>query len=223
MSEFLVWLSAVDSFMYPCLVVMIWFLVSFFKMNSDDRWVAVTVILYGINDIVTSLMAFYKMHNLWFYNLMLFPQFIMVITLLIKNLYSRKLQLVLLTGGALLILFHTINLLFLQGIHDFNNFTYIPAAAWMAVCAFFYLREQMEISEESPFDKLLTWFAFAMLIDQVGSIPILSVLGWTDYIQTQHAAKLWDVVELLYTFWYLLILLGLVWTRSSLRSALRLR
>src|SRR5689334_5568870 len=106
MSDLIQWLKVVDSFIYPCLLVQFWLLISFFKMENSDRWVALTVMVYGVNDIVSSLMAYHKMHNLWFYNLMLFPQFILVIAVLTKNLRNKKIQLTLIAGGALLLLFH---------------------------------------------------------------------------------------------------------------------
>jgi len=223
MSGALSWFLSIEIFMYLCLVVIAWLLVSIWNQDNDGKWVSATVMIYGINDLTSSVMAFNEINNLWLYNLMLFPQFIMVLVILIRKIQNVRIRWVLISGGVILILFHAGNILFLQGLHDFNNFSYIPATTWMATCSFFYLREQMEKIDEAPFDKLLTWFALATLIDIAGSMPILSLLGWTDYIQTSQASKLWVVVQMLYTFWYLLILIGLIWTRTSLRSALRFR
>ena len=223
MSSVYVWFSTVDIFMYVSMVIMLWLLVSIWSQDPDDKWVSATIMIYGINDLTSSVMAFNEFNNLWLYNLVLFPQFIMVMTILIRKIQNTKIRWLLISVGVILILFHVGNILFLQGLHDFNNFSYIPANTWMAASSFFYLREQMEKIDEAPFDKLLTWFALATLIDIAGSMPILSLLGWTDYIHSSQAARLWEVVQLLYTFWYLFILFGLIWTRTSLRSVLRFR
>ena len=90
----------------------------------------------------------------------------------------------------------------------------------MAACAFFYLREQMELVDKQPFRNLVFWFALATLIDNAGTLPVMAVLGWTDYINTANAGHLWKLVTWLYALWYLIILTGLLWTKTSLRSVL---
>jgi hypothetical protein len=121
-------------------------------------------------------------------------------------------------GCILIMVAHAMNLSFYQGMEHFANFTYIPASTWMAAYAFFFLRDKMITAEETPFNGLVDWFAIATLIDHAGAIPILSLLGWTNYINSEYSNHLFDLVTLLYMFWYLLILSGLLWTRTSLRS-----
>ena len=108
---------------------------------------------------------------------------------------------------------HTINLTGYQGLHVFDSFSYIPAMAWMATCAYWYLREQFNNIDEPPFKNFLSWFALAILIDNAGAIPILSVLGWSAYVRTAEALQLLEVVSFLYVLWYAIILTGLLWTR----------
>jgi hypothetical protein len=193
------------------------------KLSGTDLFVAVTVWLYAVVEITGAIMSYKDINNLWFYNTMLFPQFLLVSATLNREMKGVRLRQVYNTGGLLLMIAHLVNLLLYQGVHDFANFTFIPACAWMAGGCFFFLREQMELSDDSPFNRLIAWFALATLIDNAGSMPILSILGWTTYIETDYAGHLWDVVVWLFAGWFLLILFGLLWTKTSLRSALSSR
>ena len=221
--KLLLWLASNQIFIYPFLAILIGVLVSIRTLNSEEKWIALTVFIYAITEIISSMLAFHHHNNLWFYNLMLFPQFILVMILLVHNMANKTIRRILFIGGACLLLFHLTNILFLQGIYSFNNFTYIPAAVWMATASNFYLRGQMEQIETAPFEKWLTWFALATLIDNAGSAPILSLLGWSDYLNSPQAMKLLEVTSYLYSFWYFIILIGFIWTRNSLRSGLRFR
>ncbi len=221
MKEVLQWFLSAETFIYPCLVVFAWLVFVFVRLNANDQWAAVTIIFYCITDLTGSVMAHNSVNNLWFYNLMLFPQFLLITVTLTMNLENRLLRWILLFGFVAIILLHTLNLYFYQGLYEFDSFSYIPAMAWMAVCAFFCLRDQVHDIEFSPFSKFLSWFALAVLIDNAGSMPILSILGWSAYIHTEQAARLMEVVTVLYVLWYMIILSGLIWTRILRRSVSR--
>ena len=140
--------------------------------------------------------------------------------LLVHRLLTSRSQVILPAALVyLLTLMHIVNLLFFQGFHVLANFTYIPAYGWMAVLAFYFLKEQLEDVNMVPFNSLITWFAVATLIDIAGSLPILSVLGWSGFISQEIAFHLYDLVTWLYAFWFFIILTGLLWTKTTLRSA----
>lgn len=221
MDSLLAWFLNADIFIYPCLVVMLLLPFLFVKLQRVERLAAIAIMIYCVTDIVASVLASNKIGNLWFYNLMLFPQFIFVSLVCCIKITGKMLRMILYSGVAFILMLHVINLFWYQGFYKFDSFSYIPAMAWMAACAYFFLREQFNNINIKPFNDFLSWFALATLIDNAGSMPILSVLGWTEYIQTSQAAKLIDVITLLYTLWYLIILTGIIWTRIFPRLASR--
>src|SRR5688572_593298 len=99
MSGVLDWFLYVDVFIYLCMIIMVWLLISAPNQDRDDRWLSATIILYGINDVITSVMAYNDMNNLWLYNLVLFPQFILVLTILIRKIRNATISTVLTGGG----------------------------------------------------------------------------------------------------------------------------
>lgn len=220
MDFLLTWLKHTGVSVYASAITLVIFLIMFRRLNAGERWVGLVIIIYSFTEIVANFMAVQKIPNLWWYNIMLIPQFMVVITALHNQMNSRKLKRIFSTGCLLISIFHLTNIMLYQGVHNFANFTYVPACGWMAACAFFYLREQMELVEMQPFRNLVFWFAFATLIDNAGTMPVMAVLGWTDYINTTNAGHLWKLVTWLYAFWYLIILTGLLWTKTSLRSVL---
>lgn len=220
MNSFLSWLQHAKVAVYVAMTAAFIFVIFFKRLNGNERWVAAVILLYTSVDLVASVMSFLQLPNHWLYNVMLIPQFILVSVTLHCNMNGSKFKQVFRTGVLLLLILHVVNIMLFQGFSHFANFTYIPACAWMATGCFFYLREQMEQVDKSPFDFLVTWFALATLIDNAGTLPILSVLGWTNYIESSYALHLWDFAKWLYACWYMIIIFGLLWTKTSLRSVL---
>ncbi len=218
MNSFLAWIGYAGLEIYTASIVVPAFIILFGRLDANDRLVAFIIFLYSTTDIVASVMSFHKIPNLRLYNLVLIPQFIAISILINRNLLSSKLKQVFGTGGVLLMIIHVVNISLYQENEVLANFTYIPACAWLAVFSFLYLHEQMEQVNRIPFDNLVSWFALATLIDNTGTIPILSMLGWSDYIHSSYASHLYEIVIYLYGLWYLIILTGLLWTRTSLRS-----
>jgi len=186
--------------------------------SREDFLVAVLLLLYVAVDVAASVLAYLNMNNIWLYNITLFPEFIFTMLLLTRSMSFVGIKKWLNTGMIIISLLHVVNVQWGQGLHAFASFTYLPATALLAVAAYFYLKERLEETDSIPFTNWITWFAMALLIDHVGSLPILTVLGWSDFITQPFANKLYAIVTWLYAFWYLIIFTGLLWTRTSIRS-----
>jgi hypothetical protein len=200
------------------LVMLTGMLVLYRRMTAEDRRVAVVMTTFIAVDIGASLLAYHGHNNYWFYNIALLPQFFSTTVVLVHPLGNRRIRNVLYSGILILPLLHISNLLWGQSLYYFARYTYVPSAVWMAVCAYFFLRERLDREEDTPFNHWIVWFAMGVLIDHAGSIPIISVLGWTTFLEQPFAEKLYTTVTWIYAAWYFMIFTGLLWTKTSLRS-----
>lgn len=217
MDKFFLWQFAKDLLMavtFLSVFMFIWFFNRFSKM---ERLVAVIIFLYAGADFTASIMAAYKIHNLWFYSIVLIPQLLLVTYALTYKLADHRKRKFLFLVSILIAISHCVNIIFFQGMETLNTYTYIPGNTWISVCAFLYLKEQIEKLEINPFEHLFTWFALATMIDHVGSIPILLTLSWPVFNEITSAGLV-VFNQGLYMFWYLIISFGLIWTKTSLRS-----
>src|SRR4030095_11252986 len=212
------WESILNISIYAGLVALIVFLGFYWKLDQGERRVAHAVFLFAGCDIVATVLIFVGKQNLWLYNWVLVPQIILVTFMMVHGMQGKVIKNVLIGGSIILTLLHILNMLAFQGYVNLAYYTYIPCSVWMAVCSFYYLREQLEDVSLVPFNFLLTWFALATLIDNAGSMPILSVLGWSNFISQPIAYHLYAFVTWLYAFWFLIILTGLLWTKTPLKS-----
>jgi hypothetical protein len=187
-------------------------------MNSKEKFIAFTIILYSVVEITAYIMAQFQIYNQWLYSLSLLPQLVLVVGILTHNLQNKLLKKTLVAVGILILISHVINMIAGQGYGVLCTYTYIPACVLMALCAFCYLREQFEHAVNSPFESLPTWFALALLIDNAGTIPILATLSWPELYTTRSLMFLWNIVKYLYISWFLINITGLLWTKTSLKS-----
>ncbi len=219
MDAFQHWISILNVSIYAGLLAVVSFLAFYQKLDKNEKWITGVVLLYTGCDLVATWLIFQGKQNLWLYNWALLPQLLVVTFVMVESMKSVTARRIFFGGTLMLASLHFLNLLFFQGYEILANFTYIPAYGWMAVIAFYYLKEQLEDVTVIPFNCMITWFALATLIDNAGSLPILSVLGWSNFITMPVAYHLFDIVTWLYAFWFFILLTGLLWTKTSLRSA----
>jgi hypothetical protein len=211
------WLVKVD------ILTLFMFTLLFSRLTGQERLVGIILLFYALSDIIAAMIGMHGFNNLWFYNLMLIPQFILVVYCLTKEFSNVQLKINLRWICVLILILHVLDIFFIQGFHELCDTTYILAGAFMAVTAYFYLQEQFEYSETPPFLKFITWFAFATLIDYAGTMPIAASLSWPGLYSESTTYFLLDFNQGVYISWFLINITGLLWTKTTLRSVLRLR
>ena len=220
MEPFLLWLMNAELSVYLAIVVFLTTLVLYRRFDIHERKIGMLLVLFFTIDIVGSLMAFMNFPNLIFYNLMLFPQVLMMRIVLVNHISDPKFRRYLNITCYSIVLLHTINLLFIQDPSGLATFTFIPGYAWIAAASFFSLKSQLENIDIVPFHYLITWFSLATLIDFACSIPILSVLGWSNFLSQPYVNHLYDFNAWLYMLWYAIILTGILCTKTMFKSVL---
>lgn len=210
-------INSLDILVVVALVSMFIFMAFYRRMETKNRWVTIVIMVYTLGELVALVMAGKKIHNQWFYGLMLVPQLILVTSTLKNGMMNRTTKMVMMGGSIVLSLAHLINMRWFEGADSMCLVTYIPAVTWLAVCSFLYLREQINNHDAIPFNSLLSWFALATLIDNAATMPILTSLSWPSFANSKFAYDLFDIVQMFYIGWFLLNVTGLLWTQTSLK------
>lgn len=219
MKQTLMKLLQLEVSIYVAFLALIIFIIFYEKIPAKEKAAALVIFTYSLTEISAGYLMFNKQHNIWLYNIMLIPQIISISYALLSNMKPGMTVKILFSGVMLLIFAHIVNIIYFQGVNQFANFTFIPSYTWLAVIAYYFLREVLEVIEKKPFDSLITWLAIATLIDNAASMPILTVIGWSEFITNNELLKLISIITWMYAFWYLIIIFGLLWTRTSLKSA----
>jgi len=216
-----IWTSLVESLdllVVIGLLSMFTFIGFYRKLNNKNRWIVGVIGIYALVDFVAAVMATHAVYNQWLYSVMLIPQLLLVTYTLVNGMKNIKSKRVMMGVSILISLAHIVNMFFFQGYDSLCSLTYIPAVTWMSVCSFIYLREQINDHDSIPFNSLLSWFALATLIDHAATMPILTSLSWPSFANSKFAYDLWNIVQLFYISWFLINVIGLLWTQTTLRS-----
>ena len=105
--DFLInWMQHTGVSVYAGALALVMFLILFRRLNAGERWVGLVIIIYSCTEIVANFMAVQKIPNLWWYNIMLIPQFMVVIAALHNQMISKKLKRIFSTGCLMLSIFH---------------------------------------------------------------------------------------------------------------------
>lgn len=192
----------------------------FRRLNNIERQLSFIVIIYGLHSIISSHMAFSKIETSWTFNLICMPLTWMIIKIFTDNLSDKKHVKLIRTFTIICILIHVINICVFQGIRYIATYSYLILQAINAVIAFYYLKNQMDNTDEHPSLNLLNWFAAATLIDHITSIPISATLsqdmiGFTD---KKYTTFLFSIMSFVYGCWYLIISAGIIWNKTALSS-----
>lgn len=220
MEPFLLWLKNAELSVYLAIIVLTTSFVLYPRFDHQERNITKLLFLFFSIDIIASVVAFLNYQNLIFYNIMLFPQLLMMRLVLVNHLSSSKFKRYLNITCYTIMFLHAINLALFQDPFELATFTFIPGYVWIAAASFFSLKSQLENIDIVPFHYLITWFSLATLIDFSCSIPILSVLGWTNFLSQPYLNHLYDFNAWLYMLWYTIILTGILCTKTMLKSVL---
>jgi hypothetical protein len=199
------------------------FAILFNRLNGIERLMGITVCFYAISDIVAFIVGKIGYSNMYFYNVLLIPQVILVVICLIYHLKNAKVKNILRLTTFIVLILHVLNIYFGQGKLKFCTMTYLPACAFMAATAYICLRDNFENTDYAPFSFYTSWFAIATLIDNAGAMPVNASLSWPGLYSHNSVYFLLDFVQALYISWFIINITGLLWTKTTLRSVLRLR
>jgi len=154
--------------------------------------------------------------NQWFYNLSM-PIIIILYAILYYTIFDdRNAKRLSIYGTALFLILHFADLIWLQGTSVTDTYSIVAGQVFIGLLAFFYLRQVVETSDESPFRNFLFWFSISVLISNLVTTPVTSLMSWLPFRTPDTYIILYNIIGLYfgYYFCYLIIIIGLIWTRK---------
>ena len=191
------------------LITSLCFIFYWHELKGNDKMVGLLVFCYFSFDAYATYLAIQHTHNQWLYNVAINIEVPLQIYIYWRISFA---SLKILITGLFVFVINMINLFFGQGLYVLNTFSYIPSLMVISLFSFMYLKTNFERIEENPFNNFLFWFSAATLFDSIVSIPTISLLSWFAFIYKDIAYKLIYLNKLVYSLWFLIIIIGLVWT-----------
>ena len=209
----------------PLLFISLFFalivLIRYWKvLNKQSKQVGGIVLLYAIMFLVTSQLSLFAVYSSWIYNVMYIPISYCIWKLFSQEVGFENLKRQILLIFSIITFLHVCNLIFFQGIVYIATATMMLFQLFNAVLAFLYLKFRLENYDEPVHLNIINWFAFAVIIDNIVSIPTTALWSKEMYelIGHEQFALLNNIQSFLYACWYLIIAFGILWNTTSLSS-----
>ena len=189
-------------------------------LTGKNRIVAWIVLVYMLTSIVSAQIGMFGLYSTWIYNLiyMVFAYMIWLVFEIKSN--EKKISKRLFKLLALIVILHLVNIIFFQGIIYLATATVILIQLFNTVTAYFYLKYRLENFDEPVLSHILNWFAFAVIIDNVVSIPTTAVYSkeMFEILGQEQFTILNEVQSFFYAGWFVIIGIGILWNTTSLSS-----
>jgi hypothetical protein len=138
------------------------------------------ILFYALLDTIGSVMAaFYKMNNLFYYNIVYDIQFFVLSYFLYHQLHSSLIKKLILGFFLVYPLFVLINTIWLQGFFTWQTYSFIPGGSFIILLSVAYLW-QLYISDEtqSIFRDPVFWFCLAWILYFGITVPYFGMLNY---------------------------------------------
>ena len=144
------------------------------------RVLALFILFYVLLDTAGSIMAaFYKMNNLFYYNIVYDIQVIIISYFFYHQLFNPFIKKVILRFLFIFLLFALINTILLQGFFTWQTYSYVLGGSFIILLSVAYLW-QLYISEEtrSIFHDPVFWFSLAWILYFGITVPFFGMLNY---------------------------------------------
>ncbi len=210
-----------DPFLFGCgFLSLIVIIMKWHALDRKSRTMGKIVITYYTTFIICGQLGLYNIYSSWIYNLMYMPlSYFMWKLFRAEDIKPGTLKIQKVAFWSICAL-HIINVLFFQGIIYIATITMMLFQVFNAVLAFFYLKYRLENYDEPVHKHILNWFAFAVIIDNIVSIPTAALLSkeMFELIGPVQFKLLNQIQSFLYSCWYLITAAGILWNTTSLNS-----
>ena len=192
------------------------FLISFKNKITKQElsWMILPALFY-LNDLVAGIFEELNVNggnNHWYYNLANFFAYLYYLYLfyhLVERIKTKQLI------KILCLIYGCIHLwyIFIYGsIFYLDVYGFIFGMTIVAIIAYLYLLELAEREDGLNPADFSFWFACAALV--------FNALVFLDMsISNELASQLWIINDIIYTFWYITLIIGLLWTRKRIQQS----
>lgn len=163
-------------------------------------------------DLIAFIIGVYYKNNQWFYNIAVLLETSLLFYIYFELFNSSFVKRTIKYAYPGFLFFFLINYFFIQGMYVFNNYTFVPSYAFLALLAFKHLQQCVDQLTENPFSNFFFWFSMANLLDFTVSAPLLGILSWFAYENETIARSLYLINDIVYVMWFTILSIGIVWT-----------
>jgi hypothetical protein len=156
-------------------------------------------------------LALQKHSNLW-----LLSMYVPIECLLFSFLYfcyfrEKQIRYFILTASGVLVTFSVINILWIQGINDFNTYSVFASGGLILTCVFYYFRKLLRQKEYiNPLRDLMFWISTGLLFFYAGNIFIVGTINYFNEADKEIAHLLVMMIKLLDIIMFSLIIISVL-------------
>lgn len=190
------------------------------SLQDKNRLVGFIVILYAFIHLLCTHLSMYNLYSTWIYNLV-FGLYSLLIWKTFKVPYQKSWPPKLIKGSYYLILIlHVLNCFYIQGFTYLATITIVLFQIFNMVMAYLYLQHRLEQYDDPFLGHIRNWFAVAVIIDNVVSIPTVALLSeqMVELVGYDRFSILHSTHNVIYGMWYLITAAGIIWNTTSLSS-----
>jgi len=193
------------------------------KFGKEQLFVICLPLVYYLIDLKAASITYFNegAFNLKFYNWALL--FEIPITIFVFYSWANPLirRIIIVSIFAFVVL-HIINLSFWQTGYVVASFTIVPGQLLQAVFAYLFLLDIIDKSQVRLDNDFRIWFATSLFITVSASLPITAMVSYLNYVNTDLADKLYVLNDVMYSAWFLLLTIGLLWIKKTQSSYISL-
>ncbi len=182
------------------------------KLNKLQKFIGLFVGICFLFDIAAYAIGYYYKNNQWFYNLAILVETSFLFFIYYQLFSSTYIKRAIKYAYPGFLFFFFLNYLFIQKQFVFNNYTFVPSYAFLALLAFKHLQQCVDELVENPFANFVFWFSMANLLDFTVSAPLLGILSWFAFENEKIASSLYLINDLVYVAWFTILSIGIIWT-----------
>ncbi len=189
--------------------------------KQEQRWMLLPSLFY-FNDLTAGIIEELNVNggsNHWYYNVGNFFAYIYYFYLFYQIVYKSFTKRIIKVFSIIYICIHLWYIFIYGSFYYLDVYGFVFAMTGIAIIAYLYLLELTDRDEGLDTAAFAFWFASAALIFNAGSIPV-TVLVFLDLsLSNELAGRLWIINDIIYTFWYISMIISLLWTRKHIRTS----
>lgn len=155
---------------------------------------------------------YFKLGTGWLYNIFIGVQMLFFLSLFFVENRNHKRKNIALTSGLIFLLFYIVNLLFLQGVTNFNYISYLVGCFLLMINACIFFLELISRSEsEGFFKQQLFWVTSGILVFFTGSFFYFLFWYWLVIRNVDSNGHLFRVLlDILNIVFYCALIIGFI-------------
>jgi hypothetical protein len=185
-------------------------------INTFIAYISITILV----EIIGWFYSVHRANNLVFYNFYLVMNFPYLIYLIRSFLVNKKVKKMLAWIAILYPIFATMNILLVQGLHNFNTYIFISGCILVVMACIFYFYERIKYpGPDSLLHDSTFWIATSLLFYYTCSLPLNGILNVISNMPFYVYKTIYLINVVINSVLYLLFSISFICNRIFRRSS----